>query len=649
MDRCELRFTNMTLANLSGARLTSSELTHALLVGTNIEGAFLSGAQVYGISAWDLKGEPADQLDLIITPRPPPDVPRVTVDDLRVAQLIYVMLSNGEIRNVIDTVASKAVVVLGRFGEHLPVLNAVRDELRRRNYLPIVFDFEQPGTRDLTETITTLAHLARFVIADLSDPRSVPHELMATIPNLPSVAFQPIVLETDSPFATFEHWRRYPWVMPVFRYRDLDHLVASLEESLIGPTEEKVKALRQEIQASAPPARAATSVRAAKAATFGRPPVPPAWLEDARRQLRPASKSPLSPQQQTRLRQVLIQPGPSAIGSRPPAEHVFLGNCYLEVSDCLGAIAEFSAAIGLDPQLAEAYFNRARAYHQLGRLDRAIEDNTRAAALRPAFPEAYYNRGIAYRVQGDLSLAIADFSKVIGSDPEPAKGYDARGFVHHLAGRYEAAITDYDEALRLDPRRAETYFARGLAFEQAGDAAKALGDYQAGMDLVGENADFLQAQARVLGKLGASDEAVRIFTRVLELNPSSGEAYHGRGLARRDLGELEAAVQDYGRAIELLADKADPYADRGFALSAQGRYSEAIADYDRAIGLNAENINGLYNRACAFSLSKTAGSILTDLQTVFKLDPTLMEHARTDAELEWARANIAALRDLLRT
>jgi hypothetical protein len=66
------------------------------------------------------------------------------------------MLNNQKIREVIDTITSKAVLTLGRFtDERKAVLDAIREELRKRNYLPILFDFDLPARRNITETVSS--------------------------------------------------------------------------------------------------------------------------------------------------------------------------------------------------------------------------------------------------------------------------------------------------------------------------------------------------------------------------------------------------------------------------------------------------------------------------------------------------------------
>ena len=122
------------------------------------------------------------------------DEPEITVDNIEVAQFIYLLLNNQKVRDVIDTITSKAVLILGRFTEERKaVLDAIREELRRRDYLPILFDFDKPANRDVTETISLLARMARFVVADITDAKAIPQELNVIVPELPSVPVQPLL------------------------------------------------------------------------------------------------------------------------------------------------------------------------------------------------------------------------------------------------------------------------------------------------------------------------------------------------------------------------------------------------------------------------------------------------------------------------
>lgn len=236
-------------ADFSGARLDNADLTGAnlersRLIGTKLRGTQLAGCGVYGVSAWDLEvcEDSARRRDLIVTPQDEPDI---TVDNLEVAQFIYLLLSNQKIRDVIDTITAKVVLILGRFApERKVVLGKIREALRARNLLPLVCDFDKPANRDLTETVRTLAHLARFIVADLTDPRSVPHELQAIVPDL-AVPVQSLVLKgSGGEYALFHDLRRrYHWVLPVFEYENTDELLSRIDERVIAAAEAKAKEL----------------------------------------------------------------------------------------------------------------------------------------------------------------------------------------------------------------------------------------------------------------------------------------------------------------------------------------------------------------------------------------------------------------------
>jgi hypothetical protein len=85
--------------------------------------------------------------------------------------------------------------------------------------------------------------MARLVIADITDAKSIPQELMTIVPNLPSVPVQPLILNSQHEYGMFEHFSRYPWVLPVYQYINQASLLQSLKENVIDPAEQKAQEL----------------------------------------------------------------------------------------------------------------------------------------------------------------------------------------------------------------------------------------------------------------------------------------------------------------------------------------------------------------------------------------------------------------------
>jgi hypothetical protein len=236
LQRADLSRTKLFHTNLRNADLTGARLEGANLIGVDVEQAILEGCNIYGLAVWDLDGVPTRQSGLIITSK---GEPVITVDDIEVAQFVYLLLNNRKIRGVIDAIGRKGVLILGRFyGERKAVLDALRERLPAFDLVPIVFDFDKPSHRDLTETVQLLANMSRFVIADVTDAKSIPQELSHIIPSLPSVPVRPIILDGEYEYSMFEHWKPFKSVLDVYRYKDRDQLLANIEAAIIEPVRE---------------------------------------------------------------------------------------------------------------------------------------------------------------------------------------------------------------------------------------------------------------------------------------------------------------------------------------------------------------------------------------------------------------------------
>jgi uncharacterized protein YjbI with pentapeptide repeats len=238
LREADLRGADLSSANLTKADLAGTDLTHSSLVKTNLTGTMLTGCRIYGISAWSLKLESTKQQDLNVSDY---GEPAVMVDNLEVAQFVYLLLNNEKIRDVLNTIGEKGVLILGRFTEErMLVLDAIRDRLRELGFVPMMFDFERPTQQDFDETIKTLAGLSRFIIADITNPKSSPLELQAIMPNY-MVPFVPIIQEDEEPFSMFQglQHKSREWVLDVLEYDSADNLLEVLDEAVVRPALDK--------------------------------------------------------------------------------------------------------------------------------------------------------------------------------------------------------------------------------------------------------------------------------------------------------------------------------------------------------------------------------------------------------------------------
>ncbi|HEX2840807.1 tetratricopeptide repeat protein [Hyphomicrobium sp.] len=81
-----------------------------------------------------------------------------------------------------------------------------------------------------------------------------------------------------------------------------------------------------------------------------------------------------------------------------------------------GALADFSAALKVDPKNWLVFYNRGSVFFDLGKDDLAIKDFASAIEADPNTAIAYYNRGLAYERRGDMQKALEDYRRAVALD-----------------------------------------------------------------------------------------------------------------------------------------------------------------------------------------------------------------------------------------
>lgn len=134
--------------------------------------------------------------------------------------------------------------------------------------------------------------------------------------------------------------------------------------------------------------------------------------------------------------------------AEPAADCSQVRNLDLQIRACTILIEERKVTGG---NLALALVNRGNAYGMQKRYPQALADYAAAIALEPDDPLAFYNRANIHLDIGNSADAIADYSRAITVDPDFALAYFNRGLAREAGGDTAGAIVDYRRVLLLEP------------------------------------------------------------------------------------------------------------------------------------------------------------------------------------------------------
>jgi tetratricopeptide (TPR) repeat protein len=124
----------------------------------------------------------------------------------------------------------------------------------------------------------------------------------------------------------------------------------------------------------------------------------------------------------------------------------------------------FMVHLNVISQAGKEHFILASQKADAGDYNGAIDGFTKSIALEPNLAEAYYNRGLSKSGLKDYTGAIADIKKAMNLKPTlSATGYSDIGLYKYYMDDFKGSIADCAKAIELNPNLAAAYTNRALA------------------------------------------------------------------------------------------------------------------------------------------------------------------------------------------
>jgi tetratricopeptide (TPR) repeat protein len=246
--------------------------------------------------------------------------------------------------------------------------------------------------------------------------------------------------------------------------------------------------------------------------------------------------------------------------------HYFRANILYSQGDVREAIAGYTIAIGLQPELIEAHHKPvpqdrltdytaspaemvwiARPAHRILELNKLLETNPRHASF-------FKERAAAYSRLRNFAQAVTDYGSYLAIRPDDANVLHLRGLIFEQVGQFDRALEDYQRAVAIDPQLSDEYINRGVAFGNMGNFRQSIVSLTEAIRLVPKNPDGYFNRGAAYFQQGDYESAIDDFSSVIRLSPMDEAACYWRGMSNEQAGHRREAIADYRQFLTLSRD-----------------------------------------------------------------------------------------------
>ncbi|MDR3210338.1 MAG: protein kinase [Planctomycetota bacterium] len=288
------------------------------------------------------------------------------------------------------------------------------------------------------------------------------------------------------------------------------------------------------------------------------------------------------------------------------------------------AVAIHEEELKDNPDAAEAYYARARAYEQAREIGKAIADYRQAYSRDESYIMAHYYLGrIYFDINRDPDRAMVEFAAMNDIDPGNEFSELGRAYIEAQTGHEAAALERINRIETVD------LAARGDAASGAGESWRNPGLHEIWL-----------IRGNIYGRRDSEfynpEKAIEAYSIYCRYQPDKPSAYLNRGILNQDLylrlktagqdaeaeTHLDQAIADYSQALMVNPEFKWALQHRGYALfKHKNQPVEGLADIEEALRLDPNYTAALFDRAAIRETRQEYDLAAVDYERILTLNP----------------------------
>jgi tetratricopeptide (TPR) repeat protein len=301
--------------------------------------------------------------------------------------------------------------------------------------------------------------------------------------------------------------------------------------------------------------------------------------------------------------------------------HVLIGIMKKSVEETDASVAEFQAALDLDPNFFIARRNLAARLVSAGRLNEAGMQYELLAKKWADEVEVIAGQGELAYAEARYPDAAAFYARAAGLNPREPLYVARQGDVALASGDVEGGLALLQRALQIDPAFMPAmasltahHFSNGNIFE----TKPLFEDYA---EIAPDVADAQAMYGQVLRVNGDSATGLEYLLKAQALEPERADIAEAIGSTYVDLGDLEQAEAVFRRSLEIDDKNPAVHAQLGRVYNFMGRRDEALASWRKAVELEPGNVAYVAGAAEVLMYAQRYDEALVEFDKALAIEP----------------------------